>query len=261
MSIHPTAIVSPKAQLAEEVTVGPYAIIEEGAEIGARTRIDAQAQVRKGAVLGEGNHICSGALVGADPQFQGFNSELLTGTRLGNGNTIREYATIHRSIYEDQSTVLGDENYLMTGAHVGHDCIIGSGNTLANNVLLGGHVELGSHCFLGGAAVFHQFVRIGDYALAQGMAGMSLDVPPYTIANGINMIGGINAIGLKRAGFDGAVRKEIKEAFRLLFRTEKSLSEVLEEAENGDHSPAAEAFYHFLRNKSKKGVCSKFGNT
>lgn len=260
MLIHPTAIISPGASLGEDVSVGPYAIVEADTVIGARTRLDAHAQVRRGSVLGEDNRIGSGALIGADPQFHGFDPELLTGTRLGNGNVIREYVTIHRSIETNASTELGDGNFLMTGAHVGHDCIIGNQNTLANNVLLGGHVLLGNHCFLGGGAVFHQFVRIGDYVLAQGLAGVSLDIPPYTIAAGINQVAGINAIGLRRAGFDASVRKEIKEAFRLLYRSGKSQPEVLEIASNTPHSPAAQAFFDFLSQKSKKGVCSKFGN-
>ena len=260
MSIHPTAIVSPKAELGENVVVGPYAIVEESTQIGAGTRLDAQAQVRRGSILGEENHVCSGAIVGADPQFHGFDSSLLTHTHLGSHNVIREYVTIHRSISEEGFTRMGDDNYLMNGAHLGHDCIVGDHNTLANNVLLGGHVELGNHSFLGGGAVFHQFVRIGDYALAQGLAGMSLDVPPYTIATGINQIGGINAIGLKRAGFDASERKAIKEAFRLLYRTENSLSDVLAGTSPAEESDALQVFFDFLRAKSKKGVCSKFGN-
>lgn len=261
MSIHPSAIVSENAKIGDDVIIGPFAIIEEGTEIGARTRVDAHAQVRRGSIIGEDNVIGSGALVGADPQFKGFDSSIQSGTRMGHRNVIREYVTIHRSIEEGTSTILGDENYLMNGAHLGHDCIVGDHNTLANNALLGGHVELGSYCFIGGGAVFHQFVRIGDYALAQGLAGMSLDLPPYTIASGINQIAGINAIGLKRAGFDGNARKEIKEAFRLLYRTEKSIAEVLSETNREDESPALRAFFDFLRAKSKKGVCSKFGNT
>jgi len=260
MSIHPTAVVSPLATLGEEVVIGPYAIVDEDVIIGARTRLDAHAQVRRGSVVGEDNQIGSGAIIGADPQFHGFDSQSNTATRVGNKNVIREYVTIHRSIEEEGATLLGDENYLMTGAHLGHDCLVGSHNTLANNVLLGGHVELANHCFLGGGAVFHQFVRIGDYALAQGLAGMSLDVPPYTIAAGINQIAGINAIGLKRAGFDGNTRKEIKEAFRLVYRTDRSIAEVLSDTCPESESPALRAFFDFLRKKSKKGICSKFGN-
>ncbi len=260
MSIHPTAIVSPDASLGEDVSIGPYAIVEEETVIGARTQLAAHAQVRRGSILGEDNIVGSGALIGADPQFHGFDPDLFTSTRIGNGNSIREYVTIHRSIESGEFTEMGNGNFLMTGSHVGHDCSIGDLNTLANNVLLGGHVRLGNHSFLGGGSVFHQFVRIGDFALAQGLAGMSLDVPPYVIAAGINQIAGINAVGLRRAGFEVSERKEIKEAFRLLYRSGKSIAEVLRYVSDGHHCPAAQAFFDFLSEKSKKGVCSKFGS-
>lgn len=259
MAIHPSAIVSPDARLGEDVEIGPYAIVEEGVQIGDGARIDAAAQVRRGSKVGKGCRIGSGAMIGADPQSIDFDLDTPSGAELGDDNIIREYVTIHRSTAENGMTVLGSGNYLMTGAHVGHDCRLGDGNTLANNALLGGHVTVGSHCFFGGGSVYHQFVRLGDYVMVQGLAGMSLDMPPYVIAAGINYVSGINAIGLRRAGFGAAARKEIKEAFRNLYLTSKSVEDVLAEVEGAELLPETQAFYDFLREKSKKGVCIRYG--
>lgn len=260
MSIHSTAIVSPKAELGERVTIGPYAIVEEDTRIGDDTVLDANAQVRRGSTLGKENRVGSGVLIGADPQFLEFDPSTPTKTLLGDGNILREYVTIHRSSGDDGGTVVGNRNYLMTGAHVGHDCSIGNENTFANNVLLGGHVTVGDHCFLGGASVFHQFVRVGDYVLAQGLAGVSLDLPPYVIAAGINQVAGINSVGLRRAGFDGATRKQIKELFRCVYRTEQTIREVLDNSPTPHPEAPLESFLAFLRSPSKKGICVRFGN-
>jgi UDP-N-acetylglucosamine acyltransferase len=167
---------------------------------------------------------------------------------------IREYVTLHRSVEPGGTTVIGNDNFLMNGAHVGHDCILGNGNTLANNALLGGHVSVGDFCFLGGGSAFHQFVRIGSYVMAQGLAGASLDVPPYLIIAGINNVFGINTVGLKRAGLDPAARKGIKEAYQRIYRGSKTLAEVLEASESEVFIPEVEAFYDFFRDKSTRGV-------
>ncbi len=261
MSIHPTALVSPSAKIGEDVTIGPFAIIEDEACIGDRTVIDAAAQIRRKSVVGSGCRIGSGTLVGADPQFGNFDPDTPSWVEIGDDNVIREYVTFHRSIEPEGKTILGTGNFLMTGAHVGHDSIVGDNNTMANNVLLGGHVEVGSNCFLGGGSAYHQFVRIGDYAMAQGHAGMSMDTPPYTIAAGINYISGINSIGLRRAGISAEARKEIKEAFRNLYLTDKSISDVIAEAESQTFLPETEVFFDFLRQESKKSVCIRYRKT
>jgi UDP-N-acetylglucosamine acyltransferase len=255
MSIHPHALVSPEAQLGNEVSVGPFAVIEAGAEVGDGCVIEAAAQIRAGSRIGAGCFIGSGALVGSDPQFRGFDRRVRSGVALGAGNVLREYVTIHRSIHEGGETRLGSGNYLMAGAHVGHDAILGEDNTLANNVLLAGHVRVGSHCFLGGGSVFHQFIRVGDYVMTQGNSGFSLDLPPFVIASDINLVSGINSVGLRRAGFSREERTRIKEVFRELYHSPKTLQTLLGEAEALIGSPAVEAFFDFLREPSKKGLC------
>lgn len=259
MSIHPTALVAPSVQMGTDVSVGPFCIIEEGVTIGDRTRIDANAQLRKGAQVGADCLVGSGALISADPHFRGFDSEgVSSGAIIGDGNQIREYVTVHRSIEEGGNTVIGERNYFMCGAHVGHDCRIGDDNTLANNVLLGGHVLMGQNCFLGGGSVVHQFVRIGDFVLSQGVTGMSLDVPHFVIVSGINNVAGINAIGLKRAGISAESRREIKIAFREVYLRTKALARVLEGARDEERDRWARAFLDFFEQESRKGVCSRY---
>lgn len=256
--IHPTAIVAESARLGESVRIGPYAIVEEDAQIGDRSEIMPQAQVRSNSVVGADCHIGSGALIGADPHYVGFDRTTKSWAEIGAKNTIREYVTIHRSIEAGGATTLGDENYLMNGSHLGHDCHVGSYNVLANNVLLGGHVEMGNHCFLGGGSVYHQFIRIGDYVMAQGLAGTSHDIPPFTMLAGTdNEIAGLNVVGIKRGGFESADRKEIKEVFKIVYRSQLNLKQALEELEKKDWGDPAGLLINFLKSDTKKGFCLK----
>jgi len=257
MSLHPSAIVSEKAQLGANAVVGPFAIIEDDVVIGDNCRIDASAQVLNGSRIGNDCRIGSGALVSADPHYKGFDESISSGVVLGDGNIIREYVTLHRSIEPGGNTVLGDGNFLMNGAHVGHDCVVGNDNTLANNVLLGGHVIVGDFCFFGGAAVFHQFVRVGNYVMAQVMAGVSLDIPHYITIAGVNFVSGINAVGLKRAGLSIEARKGIKEGYRRIYRGSEALAEILEATQSEDFPDEVAQFYDFFREKSKKGVLTR----
>lgn len=255
MPIHPHALVSAEAELGEQVDIGPFAIVEAGTRIGDRCVIEAAAQIRSGTRLGADCFVGAGSLLGTDPQFRDFDRNLRSGIDIGTGNIFREQVTIHRSIHEGGSTVIGDENYLMAGAHVGHDCIVGHRNTLANNVLLGGHVSLGDQCFLGGASAFHQFVRVGDFVMTQGHSGFSLDLPPYVIGSEINVVVGINSIGLRRAGFSQEERTLIKDAFREVYHSAAPLAEILRAAGERPLPAAVSKFYDFLQKKSKKGLC------
>lgn len=255
MSIHPTAIVHPGANLGVNVSVGAFAIIEESTNIGDNCLIEAAAQVRKGVTLGANCEIGSASILGSDPQFKGFDKTISSEVKIGSDNVLRENSTVHRSILEGGVTEVGEDNYFMTGTHIGHDSIVGDHNTFANGVQLGGHVILGNNVFVGGGSMFHQFVRIGDYAMCQGLSGFSQDLPPYVIGAEINEVVGINLIGLKRAGFAPKERIAIKEAFKRVYRSTETLKDVLEEAEKGESSKAVNEFYHFLRQPSKKGVC------
>ncbi|NLT71716.1 MAG: acyl-ACP--UDP-N-acetylglucosamine O-acyltransferase [Verrucomicrobiaceae bacterium] len=255
MSIHPTALVDPAAELGSGVKIGPYAIIESHTRIGDDCVIEGAAQIRSGSRIGGGTFVGAGAILGSNPQLRGFDESIRSGIRVGERNVLREYVTIHRSIHEGEDTVLGDENYLMAGAHMGHDSLVGDGNTLANDVLLGGYVRLGNHCFIGGASAFHQFVRVGDYVMCQGHSGFSQDLPPFVIGADINTVIGINAVGMKRAGFSPEERRAVKQVFQAVYRSPTTLQSILETASQQENPAPLEIFYRFLREPSKKGLC------
>jgi len=255
MSIHPTAVIDPGAELGNGVKVGPFAVIESDTRIGDDCVIEGAAQIRSGSQIGRETFVGAGAILGSNPQFRGFDETISSGIRVGERNVLREYVTIHRSVHEGADTILGDDNYLMAGSHIGHDCIVGSSNTLANDVLLGGHGLFGNHCFVGGGSAFHQFVRVGDYVMCQGHSGFSQDLPPFVIGADINTVVGINAVGMKRLGFSVDERRKVKEAFQAVYHSPETLQSILERVAGLEMHPAVELFYRFLREPSKKGLC------
>lgn len=260
MNIHPTAIVSDGAKIGAGVTIGPGSVIGSGTELGDGVAIGAHAVLEHRVIVGEGTRIGHGAIIGANPQDLGFDvTRQDTGVRIGRGNTIREYATIHRATRENGDTVMGDDNFIMTGGHLGHDSVVGNGAIIANNVLLGGHVRVGDRSFLGGGSVFHQFVRIGTLAMVRGGCRFSKDVPPYLVATGENHVAGINAIGLRRAGISAAVRTGIKKAFRLLYSSGLNVSQALEAASSEAWEPEVALFFDFVREAKKRGICDYVG--
>lgn len=255
--IHHTAIVSPDADIADDVEIGAFTIVEGGVSIGAGSAIHSHVHLLGDVSIGEGCTVWPGTIIGGDPQSTGFDPTTRSGVEIGKRNIIRENITIHRSMEKGEKTLIGHDNFLMTGVHVGHDCIIGNHNILASTTTLGGHVIMGDGCFIGGNSVIHQFVRIGDLAMFQGLTGMSLDTPPYVIAFGINRIAGLNAVGLRRAGFDRETRSEIKRAYHLLFRRNHTMKQALEIAAGETWSEKTRVFIDFLNQKSKRGYCTR----
>lgn len=255
MNIHPTAIVSAQAEIAEGVEIGPYTIIDGPASIAAGCRIGSHVHLLGEVTLGSGCQIGAGAIIGADPQSLGFDPAIRSGVEIGEKNRIREYVTIHRSLYEGKKTRIGAENYLMTGAHFGHDVRLGDHNVVANNCLLAGHVEVGDRCFLGGGSVYHQFVKIGDYVMVQGLGGLGKDLAPFLIAAEVNRIAGLNVVGLRRGGFTAEERQSLRRAYQLIFRSGMNLKQALEEAEKAEWQGPAIRFLEFLRNGSDRGFC------
>lgn len=221
MSIHASAIVHPSAQLAEGVEVGPYAIIEEHVIIGKGTSIGAHAVIGKWTELGENNQIYHMASVGAAPQDLKYKGEECW-TRLGNGNVIREFATIHRgTVTGHAETVMGNNNLMMAYSHVAHDCTVGNGVVMANAATLAGHVTVQDNVILGGLVAIHQFVTIGAYAMLGGGTLVGMDIPPYMIATSGGkreaQLRGLNLIGLKRRGFSDEAISGLKKAYKTLF--------------------------------------------
>jgi UDP-N-acetylglucosamine acyltransferase len=255
VSIHPTALIDPEAELATDVEVGPFVVIAGKATIATGCRILAHAQIIGDVTIGSGCLIGRGAILGEEPQSIGFKSSTPSGVRIGEGNTIRELVTVHRSITAEALTVIGDRNYIMAGVHLGHDVRAGDDNILANNCLIGGHVKIGNRTFLGGGSCFHQFIRLGDLCMVKGASGISQDVPPFTLAHAFNQVSGLNTVGLRRLGVSPEHRAELKRVFRHVCRSQMPLSEALKSAESMSWGTHSRQFLDFFRQPSAKGIC------
>ncbi|MHC4391786.1 MAG: acyl-ACP--UDP-N-acetylglucosamine O-acyltransferase [Planctomycetota bacterium] len=253
--IHPTAVIDECAELGEDVQIGAFVVIEGPVRIGARTQIAPYVHVLGRTAIGPDNVVYSGAVLGGLPQDKGFDPASDTGVVIGAGNTIREHVTVHRATRDGESTRIGDGNYLMVGSHVGHDTRIGDNVTMANAALLAGHVTLEDFVVIAGGVVVHQHARVGRYAMLGGLSGVSMDVPPYMLAAGRNRVSALNSVGLRRAAaITPAARKEIKEAFRILYREGRMIGEALEEIGRRGFGPEVEHLLEFCR-AAKKGIC------
>ncbi|MGH8094419.1 MAG: acyl-ACP--UDP-N-acetylglucosamine O-acyltransferase [Chthoniobacterales bacterium] len=255
MKIHPTAIVDPRAQLGEEVVVGPYVYIEGEVEIGARTIVQSHAVLEGPIRLGSDNQIGHGAIIGGLPQDLGFKAGTQSGVEIGDRNVIRELATIHRGTTEHSATRVGHDNFFMAGAHLGHNCAIGNKVIIANNCLLGGYVTVDDGAFLGGGCVFHQFMRVGRLAITQGGSGFGKDIPPFVTAAGVNTVVSLNVVGLRRAGYGAEERAEVKAAFRLLYESGLNVSQALAQARERTWREPAQAFFDFVASAERRGIC------
>ncbi len=256
-NIHPSAVVSPEARIAADAEVGPFCVIDGPATLASGVSLAGHAWLHGHVTIAEQSSIGWGAVIGADPQDLAFDPATDSGVEIGPHNTIREYVTIHRSTQPGGTTRTGARVMLMVGVHLAHDCTIGDDTVLANNVMLGGHVHVDEHVFLGGGAGFHQFVKIGSYSITQGNASISKDVPPFSIAHGLNRLSGLNSIGLRRGGFDPATRSEIKRIFQLLFRSDLPLSAAIEQAEGQSWSEPARTLLDAAAHPSRKGIITR----
>lgn len=245
--IHPTAVVSPKARLHGRVEIGPYAVIEGPCEIGDGVRIGPHAVILPYVRLGEGVQVGAHAVLGGEPQDLSFKGQE-TWLEVGERTVLREGVTLHRSTREDRPTRVGVGCYLMAYSHVAHDCHIGDGAILTNNVMLAGHVSVGRGAVIGGGAAVHQFVRIGAGAMLGGMAGASKDILPFTLATQVPAIHyRLNTVGLRRSGVGGERYRALERAFRAL-RAREPLPEDLPE------TPEVRELRSFLASPSKRGI-------
>ena len=255
MNIHPTAIVHPRAKIAEGVEIGAYSVVGEHVSVGKDTRIASHVLVEGWTTIGERNQIFPFSCIGTAPQDIGYKNEE-TYLIIGNDNVIRESATVHRATTkEDRVTVIGNNNFLMAYSHVAHDCKLGNHIIMANSVGLGGHITVGDYAILGGIVAVHQFVRIGAYAIIGGQSAVPQDIPPYVSASGNRAkLYGLNLVGLKRRGFSDQSIANLKKAYRIIFRSGLILDEALAKvkAELGD-SPEAMHLMEFMKN-SKRGI-------
>lgn len=254
MKVHPTAVIDAKAEIDSDVEIGPYVVIEGPVKIKGGTRVMAHAYLTGWTEIGENNEIHPGAVLGDAPQDKAYKGQE-TYLRIGGHNIIREHVQIHRGTAAGSTTVIGNHNFLMATAHVGHNCKLGDNVILANGALLGGYVEVGDCVFISGNCVVHQFVRIGDFALMRGLSGTSRDVPPFAIVDWQHTIRGVNVVGLKRAGFEEKRIRAIRQAFRILFRGGRNLSLAVKEVKKSHRANAdVSALLEFIE-ASKRGVC------
>jgi len=253
VSIHPTAIIDERAQLGVEVEVGPFSIIGADAVIGDKCVIQSHVVIEGLVRMGAGNVIGHGSVIGSAPQDLSFQPQITSGIEIGHSNVIREHCTIHRGATEGSATVLGDGNFLMVGAHVGHDCRIGSGVVIVNDSLLAGHVRIDDRAFIGGGSRFHQGIRIGRVVMAEGR--FTKNLPPFLIA-AKNQVFGVNILGLRRAGFSPGDRDEIKRAFKLLYKSGLNTKQALEQAAETEFGPVGREFFSFIAEAGKRGIVS-----
>lgn len=232
MLIHSTAIIDPTARIAEGVSIGAYAVIGPQVEIYSGTHIGDHATIYGPTTIGCDNHILQHTTLGGAPQDLNYKGEP-TRLVIGDRNTIREYTSISRgSVTGDGVTQVGNDNFIMAYAHIGHDCHVGDQNVIANSVSLAGHVKVGDKCNLGGFSLMHQFVRIGSFAFTSMGSVINLDVPPFvTISGNYARSYGINKIGLRRNGFSAETINAINKAYKLLVRKRVQRDDALQQLE------------------------------
>jgi UDP-N-acetylglucosamine acyltransferase len=226
--IDPRAIISPKAQLAPDVTVGPFSIIGPDVQIGAGTVVGPHVVINGPTTIGADNHIFQFASIGDAPQDKKYKGEP-TRLEIGDRNVFRENCTVNRGTTHDKGvTRVGNDNLFMAYSHVAHDCQVGSQTVFANCAALGGHVEIGDWVILGGLTAVHQFVKIGSHAFLAGGAIVQRDVPPYVmVAGNPAQPHAVNSEGLKRRGFTEAQVHNVRNAYRILYRSELKLADAM----------------------------------
>lgn len=255
--IHPTAIIHPQAKLGANTRVGAYAVIDADVELGADCVVGPHVYLTGVTRIGNGNQFHAGCVIGDAPQDLKYDGAP-TRVRIGDNNVFREHVTVHRATKTDGETVIGSNNFLMAGAHVAHNCVVGNHVILANGALLAGHAVVHDRAFISGNCLVHQFTRIGTLAMMQGGSAVSKDLPPFCVALRVNEICGLNTVGLRRAGLDATARQELKKLYRVLFRGGKNLRTALAEAQKNFSSPAAKIMLEFIAS-AKRGVCVDAG--
>ncbi len=221
IEIHPSAVVDKDAELGADVRIGPNCVIESGVCIGSGTVLDANVVIGRGVRMGRDNHFHANCVVGGRPQVLGLGDDVkLGGLVIGDRNVIREQVTIHPSMYPDKSTRIGNDNLLMIGVHVGHDCVLEDRIVVSNYTQISGHCRIETGAWLSGMVAIHQFCTIGRWCYAAGLSGINRDIPPFLVVSGHYppRIRGVNKRGLARAGLTAEQQQNITEAYERLYR-------------------------------------------
>ncbi len=254
MQIHPTAIISKRAQLAEDVCVGPYSIIGDNVVIGEGSGIGAYCVIEGNTKIGKSCEVFTGAVLGSRPQDLKYKREI-SFLEIGDNNIIREYCTFNPGTTESSKTVVGNNNLFMAYAHVAHDCIVGSHCVIANNGTLAGHVNIEDKAVVGGLVAIHQFVNIGRLSIIGGCSKVVQDIPPYSTCDGHPArVYGLNLVGLRRNDIGNDAIEQLKHAFKILFNLGLSMKHALEKVEKEVQQNAEVSYLvNFVRN-SQRGI-------
>jgi len=252
--VAPTARIHPQADLGPQCVIGEYCVIEQDVRIGAQCLLEPYVYVKRWTTLGERNEISAGTVLGTDPLDKNFTGER-SYLRIGDRNKIREHYTISRGTQPESVTELGDDNYIMTSGHIAHNCKIGNGTVIASCALVAGHVLVEDQAFISGGVVVHQYSRIGRLAMIAGNVRVNSDAPPFFLYADFDIaVKGLNLVGLRRAGFTHQQIAQLKQAYKLLYRSGLKLEDALARIEvevSGEH---AQHLVAFIRG-SKRGIC------
>lgn len=253
MSIHPTAIIDRHAQIDPSADIGPFCVIDAHVTVGPRCRLWQNVYLTGWTTIGEDCELHPGVVIGHTPQdikHQGERSYC----RIGARNIIREYTTIHRGTGEETATVVGDDNFILGGVHIGHNCVVGNRVTMVNGSKLAGHCTVADRVTFGGDAIIHQFVRIGELAMIGAGAPVAMDVPPYMLVDHDGKLIGINSVGLRRAGLPREDMIALRQAFHVLFRGGRGFRQAVEDLAGRVTTPSEATLIAFLRASSRRGI-------
>ncbi|MFK7883438.1 MAG: acyl-ACP--UDP-N-acetylglucosamine O-acyltransferase [Phycisphaerales bacterium] len=252
-NVHPTAIVDPASQLADDVEIGPFCCITGPVKLSEGVRLLSHVTITGNSSIGANTIVYPNAAIGFEPQDYKFKPGMLTaGVSIGENCLIREHATVHAASKEHRPTTIGDRVFLMVNAHVGHDATVHNDVILVNNVALAGHCEVFDKAIMSGGSMLHQFGRVGRMAMCSGGSVLTNDVPPYCITAQRNMLVGINLIGMRRSGMPRSEIDAVKSAYREVFSKNPGRKEMLDMLdERGQNSPAVAEMATFVRGSKR----------
>lgn len=253
--IHPSAVVSEKAVLGENVNIGPFCYIGDNVELGDDCVLETNVRIEGVTRIGTGNRFFHSAVIGSPCQALRYKGEP-TKLIIGNNNVFREFVTVNCASTLDDDTVIGDNCFLMAYCHIAHDCSLGDNVIMANVATLAGHITIGSNVTVGGLTAIHQFVKIGNHAFIGGVSGVKKDVPPFVRGEGMPFRPiGLNSIGLKRKGFDEQTITSIKRIYKLFYESGLNTSQAMEKVSRfGELNQQQSYFVEFIK-KSERGIC------
>ena len=253
LDIHPSAIIGSKVKLGSDNKIGPNVTFELGGELGSNNVLMQGVYIGAGTTLGNANKIHMNAVIGHIPQDLAYKDEP-SYTRIGHGNTIREFVTIHRGTKAETATIIGNENFIMAYCHIAHNCVLGNKIIMVNQASLTGHCHVDDNAFLSGMTGFHQFSRIGRLAMVSALSAANKDIPPFVTCGGRPAVAlGLNVVGMRRAGITAPNRAQVKQAFKLLYRSGLNISQAIEEIKKSLSSPEVMYLVKFIED-SKRGI-------